>query len=147
MNTDKHRFYIRKRRKDKRPNGTRMNTDEALRTNTVFRISFSPYDLRLTVVNAAHGSVPSSSLESAARPGSAGRTRSALQGATAGKGGHHPLGLRRPALGAGDLLPPIRNPMNHLKFMSALGTLVFVNGHPENLPSKDGELRVGSGEL
>jgi hypothetical protein len=27
MNTDKHRFYIRKRIKDKKLNGTRMNTD------------------------------------------------------------------------------------------------------------------------
>jgi hypothetical protein len=28
MNTDKHRFHIRKKLKDKRPNGTRMNTDK-----------------------------------------------------------------------------------------------------------------------
>jgi hypothetical protein len=27
MNTDKHRFYILERLKNKRPNGTRMNTD------------------------------------------------------------------------------------------------------------------------
>jgi hypothetical protein len=31
MNTDKHRFYIRKRFKETRTNGTRMNTDNQLK--------------------------------------------------------------------------------------------------------------------
>jgi hypothetical protein len=33
MNTDKHRFYIRKGFKDKRLNGTRMNTDKNVKTS------------------------------------------------------------------------------------------------------------------
>jgi hypothetical protein len=32
--TNEHRFYIRKRPKDQRLNGTRINTDRALKTNT-----------------------------------------------------------------------------------------------------------------
>ena len=80
---------------------------------------------------AAPGSDRSTSGKAAARPWSAGRPRPTLDplGPPAGKGGHDPLGIARPALGAGDLQLLFRSPVDHFKLMSAIAALVFVNGH------------------